>query len=308
MADVRRTITQLSDSARLLFQTMSRALTPALGRAQSRPTEPGPVQATQPSYGSLDLDSAWSKPSWLTIEDGPCRGIRLYLSRALREAIPNNYDASLYHALAVAGFRFEGATVWDVGAHVGFHSFAMAKKVGPQGRVVAFEPNPLAADRFQLHLEHNPDVAGRIELTRCALTNLDGEQSFRRVDSIDHWLSACSYVDKGMPPGDRMPKEAYDRLEKTTVISIRADTLLEQANVPPPTFMKVDVEGAEAEVLEGAQLLLAKRRPVIALEIHNIVCMFHVQSLLHQQRYQLTLVDSGETSCSRCFILATPLA
>jgi FkbM family methyltransferase len=255
---------------------------------------------------SLDLDAIWGNPSWLNLDNGPCCGIKLYLSRAVREAFTNDHDSFLYNALDAARFRFDRATVWDVGAHIGFHSFAMARRIGANGRVVAFEPNPGAAERFHLHLEHNPEIAGRIELKRCALSNVDGEQPFRFMPNVDHWLSACSYVDKGSPPGDRMSQDAYDRLESTIVTSAKADTLLEQESVLPPSLMKLDVEGAEGEVLEGAQLLLAKVRPVIVMEVHNIVCMFRVQTLLHEHHYNLALLDSGETSCSRCFVLATP--
>jgi FkbM family methyltransferase len=278
--------------------SLKRLLRNARGRGQAAPL----VQSSDP----LNLDRAWASPSWIHIDNGPCCGINLYLSRALREAFPDDYDSFIYKALDEAGFRFDGAIVWDVGAHVGYHSLAMAKRIGTTGRVVAFEPNPVNAERFLLHLDNNLDVAGRIELRKCALSNLDGQHSLRFIPDANHWLSACSFLDKGSLPGDRMSKDVYARFETTTVATAKADTLLEKGNVPAPTLMKVDVEGAEVEVLEGSRALLSKHRPVIAMEVHNVVCMFGVQDLLHQHSYKLKLLNSGESSSSRCFILATP--
>jgi len=55
----------------------------------------------------------------------------------------------------VENFLKEGMTVLDIGAHHGFYTILASKKVGPSGRVIAFEPSPRERRRLLLHLKLN---------------------------------------------------------------------------------------------------------------------------------------------------------
>ena len=70
--------------------------------------------------------------------------------------------------------------------------------------------------------------------------------------------------------------------------------------------MKIDVEGAEQLVLEGATKLLAIAQPLLFVEVHNISQMFYVQRLLLGAGYEMEILDAEHASLSRCFTVARP--
>ena len=243
-------------------------------------------------------------PRWLQIHRGPAVGVHVYVSQRCQAVINGDFDEFLYSALGEKKFPFVGATIWDVGAHIGYHSLAFARLVGPSGRVVAFEPNRFNQERFHMHLHKNSDLATRVSLMTCALSDCDGEQPFRFSRDIDRGRSAGSFLDRGILPGDRTPEAVYAEFKSELVSVRKADNLLTKEELPPPALMKIDVEGAEYGVLLGASTLLQQHRPVLLMEIHNITCMFQVQKLLQELGYRLHLLDDGRGSASRCFILA----
>ena len=98
----------------------------------------------------------------------------------------------------------------------------------------------------------------------------------------------------------------YAGFESTKVEAVRADALIAAGRVPPPTIMKIDVEGAEQFVLEGAPELLRTKRPLLIVEVHNITQMFHVQKLLNAAGYEMEILEDEHASVSRCFTLARP--
>jgi len=88
------------------------------------------------------------------------------------------------------------------------------------------------------------------------------------------------------------------------VPAIQLDTFLQGADEPAPDVIKIDVEGAELQVLEGGRRLLAEHRPLLLMEIHHICQMFGVKNLLHSLGYQLSILDEARATPSRCFLLA----
>jgi FkbM family methyltransferase len=135
----------------------------------------------------------------------------------------------------------------DAGASVGQMTFHAARCVGPAGRVFAFEPAPERYDDL---------IAG------IALNALDNVLPFR-VGLADE-------------SGERVldlrgsPSMAHRRSAHTARVSVRPlDDVLAEHRVDRVRFIKIDVEGFEAEVLLGAQRMLASSRPIICYE-HGI--------------------------------------
>jgi FkbM family methyltransferase len=247
------------------------------------------------------------EPRWVRVEGGPLRGRELLLdpnSPAYweREMMEGGFDSFIHEAAAAYG-PLEGATFWDVGAHIGYHSLCFAALAGPGGRVFSFEPNPHNVERLRLHLERNPALAERITLTAAALSNADGEASFQFSQNIDDGTSSGSHLADAMVPGEPW---WYENFQSTPVPTFRADTLLREGRAPAPTVMKIDVEGAEQMVLEGMPELLARVRPLLFIEVHNITQMFHVQRILFKAGYAQEMLDAEHSSVSRCFIAARP--
>ncbi len=247
-------------------------------------------------------------PRWVQVTGGALSGSQLFLdldSPAYweREMAEGRFDSFIYDAVREWG-RIDGAVLWDIGAHIGYHSLNFAALVGSEGRVISFEPNPYNAERFRLHLERNPHLAERVTLLTAALSNSDGQATFEFSPDIDDGTSSGSHLSDAMLPGE--PWE-YANFKSTTVETLRADTLWRRGDVPAPTVMKIDVEGAEQLVLEGAPELLAEVRPLLFVEVHNISQMFYVQNILFKAGYAAEMLDAEHSSVSRCFIMARPV-
>jgi FkbM family methyltransferase len=136
-----------------------------------------------------------------------------------------------------------GDVVWDVGANVGYTALVYARAVGPTGRVIAFEPSRRA---YQM-LERTVASAHWVEPVQTAVSNEEGRVFFRDATLLDR-SSISTSSDAG----------AY---------SIAVTTLdAERTRHPVPVFLKIDVEGYEHAVLEGALGLIRDGRPMVLFE------------------------------------------
>jgi len=133
----------------------------------------------------------------------------------------------------------------DVGAHAGSVLREMAR-VAPRGRHLAWEPLPAFAARLR---EVFPDL----DVREAALSDRAGEREFAHVLADPGW---SGFLARPTPSGSRV--------ETISVRTERLDDVL-PAGVRP-AFVKIDVEGAEEEVLRGALETLRRHRPVIAFE------------------------------------------
>jgi FkbM family methyltransferase len=193
------------------------------------------------------------RPTWVRVNAGPLAGRELLLATELggawAEMRDGTYDRELFDRLVVA-VPLAGATVWDIGAHFGYHTLSFAALAGAAGRVVAFEPNPFNRERLALNLERNSDLASRVVVLPKAVSNADGEAEFVFSADIDSGDSSCSHLGAALPP---RPAEAYAEFRRERVPTVRIDTLLTQRAGEIPRVLKIDVEGAEWLVLEGGR-------------------------------------------------------
>lgn len=166
---------------------------------------------------------------------------------------------ALYDA-AVAEFLSRhirpGATCFDVGANVGVYALQFAHWTGPSGRVVAFEPNPVAARILTEHVRMN-DLTGRVEIVQAAVAERAGTQTFHMADADGMSRLAA--------PNPRIA--GMTRCTDVPVMTI--DEFCEQRGVVPE-WLLVDVEGFEFAVLAGAKRTLARqhRRLRLVVEMH----------------------------------------
>jgi len=163
-------------------------------------------------------------------------------------------DASLYYSgtfevateRAIESRLAPGMTAVDIGANVGYHTFRMARAVGPDGTVLAIEPMSRA----------------RAKLLRNGSLN-----SFANVVYDD---SGLTDADLGTVP---IGFESSYRLDGTTVVEeedvrlTTLDTLVAQAQLSRVDLIKLDVDGYEGKVLRGAEHVLDTWRPAIVFEI-----------------------------------------
>ena len=141
-----------------------------------------------------------------------------------------------------------GMTVCDIGANAGFYTLGLARLVGAGGRVLAFEPLPRNVRKIRRHLSLNHVT--NVVLHDCALSDVTGTLRFSEGES--------DFTGK--------ISEEAGNLE---VPSVRLDQFLKEQALPDPGLLKIDVEGAEGRVLEGALELLRRAHPVLVLALHG---------------------------------------
>ncbi len=152
---------------------------------------------------------------------------------------------------AVRAHARTGTTAIDVGANVGVFTVVLARAVGPEGRVLAFEP---FADNVG-RLEHNVDLNG--------LRNVDVREAAVGARAGDLELRL------GADPAFHSTTEVAERRGEGHSVRVRATTLdydWRAAGSPEVSVVKIDIEGGELAVLDGARELLATQRPVLLVE------------------------------------------
>src|SRR5918994_37247 len=154
----------------------------------------------------------------------------------------------------------EGDIVIDIGAHIGLYTIISSKRVGAQGKVVAIEADPSNFEMLNSNIKLNQ------------LTN---------VIPLNYAVYSKETKLKLYLPGEELGHTTYN-----TVMSDRAknedkfvevsantlDYLLQLKEITDVNWVKIDVEGAEFEVLKGAHnLLLNSRNIVILMEVHGFL-------------------------------------
>lgn len=168
----------------------------------------------------------------------------------------------------------EASVVLDVGAHVGFYSMLAAVIVGPQGRVIAFEPLPDNLRFLHEHLRINN--LETVEVIEAAVSDATGEATFAKgIGSFDGRLA-----DNG----------------KLKVQTVTLDDLLESGRIPRPDFIKMDVEGGELAALRGARSLLRACQPTIFLATHGRDVHARCLDLLDDLGYSFRFTDGRDRS------------
>ncbi|HWI09374.1 MAG TPA: FkbM family methyltransferase [Solirubrobacteraceae bacterium] len=143
-----------------------------------------------------------------------------------------------------------GDVVWDVGANIGAFSLLAARVVGPAGRVVAIEPEPGCAAAIRASAARNG--MDWLEVREVAATDRTRDVELIVVeDSL--WTRLGSIGGHHLATGRRVVRGCA----------------LDDLDVPPPSFVKIDVEGAELDVVAGMRRLLAEVRPVVVCEMHG---------------------------------------
>jgi FkbM family methyltransferase len=164
------------------------------------------------------------------------QGESVRLAAAFRQV---TWNAEEYHA-----FKSDiaaGDTVLDVGANLGAYAVLFGQWVGPAGRVFAFEPAPEARRGLERHVALN-GLDDRIVVRPEAMSEREGTVRFRA--SGPHGDNRIMKIDRD---------DAPDRID---VAATSIDTFCRERNLRP-RFIKVDVEGAELDVLRGARETIA---------------------------------------------------
>ncbi len=153
---------------------------------------------------------------------------------------------------------------YDIGANVGFLTVLGARLVGPQGMVYAFEPVPSNAAYVRRNVQANGFT--QVQVIEKAVSNCSGVGE----------LNLAKYSGGAALASVDAPPDAAGTLQ-VDVVTI--DELVEHHGLKPPAVVKIDVEGAEFEVLEGMEATAKRHRPVIVVEVDAA----EAESLRHKQ-------------------------
>jgi FkbM family methyltransferase len=167
-----------------------------------------------------------------------------------------------------------GGVFYDIGANAGFFTLLASKLVGPAGAAFAFEPLPQNADVLAEQLSLNGLPANW--LVRAAVGDRGGSVSFAPTDNTS---TAGIVTDAG-----------------SGSISVQMITLDEFViDHPPPTFLKIDVEGAEGLVIAGAAEVIRRHRPAMLVEVHSPAAAEATLPVLKAAGYHVTALGGGST-------------
>ena len=138
-----------------------------------------------------------------------------------------------------------GNTVFDIGAHAGFHSVFCGLLVGALGRVFAFEPNPISRASLEGQIRLNPTL--RLWVVPYALSDAVGWADFDATQGSQ----------------SRITSTGQSKVEMRTLDS------LVSVELPIPDVIKIDVEGEEEKVLCGSMKTLSEFRPIILCDYND---------------------------------------
>jgi FkbM family methyltransferase len=185
---------------------------------------------------------------------------------------------------ALRGMLRTGDVFLDLGAHIGYHSYFAAGLVGPSGRVFALEADPENYLRLKKNLEAFPYAYAE----ECAIWSHEGKLIFARSESIQEsgWGALASV--------HNTPER-----EQIEVDGVSLDAWSERIGLKAVRAAKMDVEGSEFAVLQGARRVLQHMRPMLLLEMNESLLLqagasaVLVEQLLRTHGYKLHVLSDG---------------
>ena len=170
-----------------------------------------------------------------------------------------------------------GSTVLDIGAHIGLFSVLAARLVSPGGRVFSFEPTPFTRSVLVEVIDLN-EVAEIVEVRGEAVSDRSGKTVFYETGDEISNANSLVHIDRSKA-GIEVNLVSID--EFVTKIGIKPDCI------------KIDVEGAELDLLNGARATFTNIRPVARLGLHppqigkNGQTLEEIWDILEEFRYSV---------------------
>jgi len=214
---------------------------------------------------------------------GPLRGRRMLRQHGLSHL---SMLFGTYERLFADAFRRrlpEGNVTYDIGANVGYFSLLAAEQCPSGGAVHAFEPVPELVADLEAMMDRN-NLQHQVTAHTLALSDSNGSVRFYTPTSAETGIIATVAADRELT-------------EETSVEvpTLTMDTFVFEQGHQPPDVIKLDVEGAEACVLQGATRVLQSHGPVVLVEVHGALAAADVWDVMSPLDYELALLtEDGE--------------
>jgi FkbM family methyltransferase len=176
---------------------------------------------------------------------GPLQGKRWIVGSSINRCWLGTYDRE--ESNLMKQHLRPGGVCFDIGAQAGYHTLYAASMVGPTGRVFAFEPAPRNIANIRKHVAMNR--LSNVTVVEAAVSDCNG---------IAHFDIAGSAVSGHLSSEGGL-----------AVRTISLDEEIESDALPEADYIKIDAEGAELKILQGARKLLARRHPTLSVETHQ---------------------------------------
>jgi FkbM family methyltransferase len=209
---------------------------------------------------------------------GPLRGKKWIVSSQRHAFWLGSYEPEMQR-LFVKVVR-PGSVFYDIGANVGFYSLLASQLVGT-GKVIAFEPSPENVRYLRRHLDLNQ--CSNVEILDLAICDREGYAYF---------------AEDGTGSMGRLEPHGGLQVRTSTL-----DTLVRAQKIPPPDYLKMDIEGAEFQALSGARQCFQQYKPVLFLATHGKEIHGYCCELLNSWGYKMEFVR--KQSEDRAELLAT---
>jgi len=176
-----------------------------------------------------------------------------------------------------------GMVFLDIGTHVGQYTLLASKLVGPDGAVHSFEPDP---DTFA-HLALNVSMNNlqNVHPVQAALSGKNGWADF--------YLSSSGYMGT-----NSLRTPSYHSGEVCKVRTITLDSYIKENNIAKIDVMKLDVEGAEIDILQSSLNILKDMKPLLVVEFNKVADMrfdhsaHGLKDLLTSLGYEILRIDN----------------
>lgn len=225
----------------------------------------------------------------VTIKEGPLGGKAwIRFMRTTNESyIIGNYEAPIQKTLAK--YLRPKMVFYDVGANGGFFSLLGAALVGSNGKVVAFEPHPATAKQLKRQMRVNNML--HVDVVVAAVSDKIGTAKLSDDTSSD----MLSLVDA-------------HKAKRT--ITVRTTTIDHETKTRAlPDLIKIDVEGAEIDVLRGAYHLICTKKPILLVELHSPEVAVQYDEMVAKLGYRTQDLTGNTISASKSgerFVVSYP--
>jgi len=183
-----------------------------------------------------------------------------------------------------------GDIVFDIGANIGAHTLGLAQRVGPSGRVYAFEPADFAFAKLRRNLALNPELEARTHPQQLLLAATPSQIAEPEI-----------YASWPLEKDDSVHPKHRGRLVSTAHATVDTlDAFVARQEIARLDLIKMDVDGHELPVLQGGRETLRRFQPLLVMEMSPYVHAEQHHSfpefveLLKSASYSLRNTDNGK--------------
>ncbi|HEY70211.1 MAG TPA: FkbM family methyltransferase [Anaerolineae bacterium] len=206
---------------------------------------------------------------------GPNRGLRIFMSFDISPRMWFGIDEP-WVAQSAQDHVHPGDVVYDIGAHIGYTCLLYAQRVGDEGAVHAFEILPSITTNY---------------LQKTIQSNAFNNIATHAVGLSDQEEDFSLPVGETLMTSQQSEGREGQRIEECKVVPLDAYAAIH--NLPKPTYVKIDIEGAEVRCLLGAEKTFRENLPMMMIEFHSKALLQEGYSLLDAWGYRF-VTQRGE--------------